>query len=367
MYSEGLFSITKYNNKSGYYNTQGEEVIKCTYGTANEFRNGYAIVFINNKNDDSGISDIINTDGVSVIPKGIKKPSSIEQNGIYYLFSYDTENGCDKLLFNINTKKTMQFKICNLVPKNFHYKDFYNVKNPYTKFAATTSESEIKKCVLFDVNSDVVSKFEAGDIGTYSNGIVAAMKDWQWGCFDSTGKQILDYSYSQITPVSNNLAVGQKNGKYGLIDLKTKQELNFNYDFIESSTFDFCVAKQNGKFCIINRKGDFICLTDYGYVELLSNNIAKVENTGKYGLYNIKLKKEITKIDDYQFQIIDDNNILIFDRVGKSRVIDETGKIKFEFSNPNVNYIENQKLFFTHGTEVEATCYIDLNGKKYAE
>ncbi len=82
---------------------------------------------------------------------------------------------------------------------------------------------------LIDEHGAIALACRYQDVGRYSEGLVPAQKDGQWGYVNLDGDWIIQPQYANAHAFLNGLAAVQQNGKYGYIEKDGRVKVPFKY------------------------------------------------------------------------------------------------------------------------------------------
>ena len=276
--SNGLMPARQ-NNKWGYVNTQGKEVIKCEYESSGQFRRGFALIKMNGK------WGIINTKNKLVVPCEYDyiNLNSIDKDKQYILAQKGTKYG----MINLKGETTISF-----VYESYIYQ-YHEAQRLYS----TTLEG---KKGMIDGKENIVIPFECDAIELWRNTYkLKKGKTWSW--LHSESNYHSESIYKSLKSLSNDVMMAQNNaGKYGLFDVFSGKQLSpikydqIGYLFYQSELGDYInwaylaygllvPARLNGKWGIVNAAGKVIHPFELDKVYDFHKGKAKVvkgKNTG---------------------------------------------------------------------------------------
>jgi len=197
-YSNGVAMVKK-NDKYGFINEDGVEVIPCIYDDAHPFKSGIAIVEINE------LWGALNDKGAVVIP-------------FEYMLLADLSMIGPTLLMAVKDRL----------------------------------------CGVIDKNNDIIVPFEYDGVLPMF-GMITVIKNGKKGLFNHKGVSIIPLIYDDIECPSMHDTVYRvcNGGKWGVVDKKGIEIVSPKYDQIGGSRFDCgrLAVCNNGKWGFINRKG----------------------------------------------------------------------------------------------------------------
>ena len=217
----GLAPACRSEKKCGFINTKGTEVIAPEYeevGTFSKF--GYVVVtemLKDSKNKAYKTDLVYNNAGQVVVDKMESKEEGIK---IHY-----------EILDTLHSDKYVALK--NFKNEDLQGFQLINVNN--SKLITPTPYQSITS---IDVNA-----------------ILRIKKDNVWGLMDTTGKVIVEPTYSEIRKQGEGFyAVKNDKDQYGFVDKKGKIQIPFEYDDVKSFRNGHCiVTKGKEKWGLINK------------------------------------------------------------------------------------------------------------------
>lgn len=212
----GLCKVINKNDKTGFVNEQGKEVVACKYDEASSFDKGYSVVKvkIDEFNSKYGLLD---STGKEVIPVKYGKMEYYPKDKVLVVGEDNTSSvGLDDLTGKI------------IIPPQY---EFWS--KTVSKGLWPVGKNNI--CGVVNMKNEVVVPFAYEMIESYSEelDIAAAKKDGKYGFIDRTGKVIIPFLYDDGWPSGPNIVV-KKDKKWGVIGLDGKIILPFEYTSISS-------------------------------------------------------------------------------------------------------------------------------------
>lgn len=238
---EDFFSLgvamVKKNDKYGFINEDGVEVIPCIYNDAHPFNNDIAIVEYN------GMYGALNRKGSIVIP-------------FEYMLLADLSMVGPTLLMAVKDR------LCGVIDKNNNVIVPFEYEGTLPMFGMITVVKHGKKGV-FNHKGQLILPTEFDEIQhpfMHSTSINVC-KNGKWGVFDKLGKEICEPRYDKIDDYGfacGRLAVC-RNNKWGFINRKGREVIECIYDevfqFFEEN---HCEVKLNGEKITIDIYGNTI-------------------------------------------------------------------------------------------------------------
>ncbi len=207
---DGLIMVKK-NNKYGYINTYGQEVIAPTYDSATRFSHGVAVV----------------------------------------------QSGDDYFLINQNNQR---------ISKNYtgiiqlQDSDFYIVKKENKYGVINHKEQQIVPIAYDNIGGNL-----------FADELVEFSQNGQWGLMNLSGKIMITPQYERTNYYKDGLISVKKNGKWGFVDKDNRTVIDFEYDdpLIDEQeyyklrdayavNYDKIAVVKNGKWGVIDTTGKVV-------------------------------------------------------------------------------------------------------------
>ena len=311
-YEEGLlrFRICR-NNKYGFMDRNGREVIPCKYDDAEDFSEGLVRV------QKGGKYGFIDQTGKEVVPYKYDKANDfseglarVEKNKKYGFIDrtgkeviackYDEAEDFHDGLACVGMAREWKWGIPLNVEWAFIDKTGKKVLSCKYDYVWGFSEGlarveKDKKIGFIDKTGAVVIPCKYDKAGRFSDGLALVKKDRKFGFIDNAGKEVVPCKYSDAEDFSEGLARVNNGGKYGLIDQTGKEVVPCKYD----DAMDFheglaCVAK-DGKFGYLDKAGKVVIPCRYDYDE--DDDVEDYAGDFHNGLALIELEDETFYID----------------------------------------------------------------------
>ena len=233
-FREGMAVVVTHDEKQGYINRNGEEVIPCKYDDAIAFFNGLGEAYIGDK------KTFVNKGGKEVIPlDNYEKMSN-------YTYGY--------IEVVLNGKKG-----------------------------------------IYDYNGKLIVPFKYEDVRGYEDNIMAVKLNGEWGFVDKSGKTIISFKFQEAYGFNDGLAEVEENGKSGMIDKQGNIIIPFKYEALQPYSEGLIGAELNGKWGFINRNDQIVIPFTYDWVLTFEKGKAQVRKDGE-DYYIDKNEKMVGKI-----------------------------------------------------------------------
>lgn len=292
------FYIRNVNNKYGYVNRQGKDVIPLKYDYAGKFccdlalaRNGKHYFYINKVG-----SKVIDIDG------------------------FDGSDFSE-----------------NLALVSTYHLDYNKKKYGY-----------------IDKKGTFVIPVEFNDALCFSEGIAAVMIGDKWGYIDKTGKEILPFSFQQAKNFRDGVAPVCINDKWGAIDKSGKILINLQYDYMDTfndgiAIFYNKVSEYRCLYGYIDNKGSEIFSAQFNYVYPFSEGLAAiVTEESKVGFINKRGEYIIPPIYDSDHMCYSNDGYRFKDGLagvclnGLWGFIDTDGEVAIPFKYEHIDNFDNE-------------------------
>ena len=336
-FSEGLAAVWK-NNKWGFIDKTGNEVILCMYDWIWDFNEGMAAVDIRD-NSKTGCESVkmgfIDKAGNEAVPFIYSQVQNFSE-GLASITIYD-DNGSGEWLFVDKTGK-------EAIPNEDN-----RISKYYTRFSEDLAYInyidrelwESEQGFIDKTGTKIISGLNYAYVGDFIDGMasVAVWWNWdssistaKWGFIDKTGNEIIPLTYNRVEPFNEGLAAAQKNGKWGFIDKTGKEIIPFIYDsekidsleynlirgfkdglsammkgnkwgfidkennkiipfiYDEAKGFSegFAVVKKDGNWGIIDKTGNEIVPFIYNWIESFNNGLTVSQKDGKWSILQMQ-------------------------------------------------------------------------------
>ena len=349
-FSEDMIPVVK-NEKYGYINTDGKEVVPCIYDYASSFKSGLALVRKDKK------YGYIDKEGNLIIPLKYDKAQNFEDIGLANVCKDGLWGFIDKFDNEIIARS---YNYDNDPFSNCYSSRVYNFSrgfylNEFKSFGCRWLESGIS-VILDNGRFGVIDK--NGNLKLQPNYFSINLENYEseklfvveklneegyfyYGLCIDDNQFVLPPIYEEIGKFSEGLVSVKKNGKFAYFNNQGKMVLPFEYDTASEFSQGIACVKQNGKYLFINKEGKKVFHDEYNYATGFSEGLAIVEREGKYGCVNkdgkIVIPEEYDEMSSFKdgYACARKNN--------KFGVINKIGKvvIPFEYDMPiNINLKE---------------------------
>ena len=262
--NEATFKVVL-NNKYGFIDANGSEIIAPFTSELSDFNSGFATYFQQDKYGHNGFG-IIKSDGTFIIEA--KYVLLVPRDGFGYLFTTENQvglvgfDGKETLIYNekdlaqaiadrvirIDQKIISTLEDC--APEG-------NFNAPLLKFEEgfAITFKKIGDCYKFgfiNKNFKTVTKPKYDWVENFKNGFAIVSNEGKWGVINVKGKQVLPCNYSSVKQVSENRFIVAIDKKYGVVDSKNKIIIPIKYNPIFALQDNLYTIHDDKKWGVIN-------------------------------------------------------------------------------------------------------------------
>lgn len=322
----------KLNNRWGYINQQGEEILVCRYDTTYAFEGNLARVRFS---DSMGV---INKEGVwqirpfadfitilsptRFIARNQQNHQLLDEKGEVLLQTPHVLTPITGGLLEINEYK--QYGLFDLNGNRLTPTEF--------EWISELQEAEIylakrygKRGILSKDGTTFIGESDKtfDELFEMKEGYIAARIGSQQGFVDSQGRLRISNRYDSVRLFSDNYAAVQLMGRWGYIDKGDRFRIQPLFEEAGFFEEDVAIVKQNGAFGLINKNGELIVKPQYEKITPLHSGRYLFVKDGQMGITdkaaNILLTAKYDQIEDLKngyFRVI---------RKGKKGLINYAG------------------------------------------
>lgn len=300
---------------------------------------------------------------ISIEGKEITKPEYEDISAVKYKegllqVKKDGKTG----IININGKEVIKAEYDTIAADNY-----YNINTKYEKtgFIVSKVEEDGYRYGYINYKGEKVLNTEFTEIERVTeieddeNIYLIAYKDGQAGLLKNA-KQILDYSYEEITyNLTNNVFLVQRNGKQGIADIDGKIKIDTKYTNISFGGIYLNVEEEGNKK-VIDINGNEV--TD-GYIYKM------MTQDGTHSI--VYGEDEIYKIIDNSGNVVVDNDYTYIEEIADNKyivanynnngIIDLTGKTLIEPKYSSIFELENTELLQANISSTNSISLINKN------
>ena len=294
-FSEGLAAV-ELNGKYGYIDKSGTLVIPYKYDLVSEFSDGLASVKLNekwgfiNKNatevapckyDDYYPTDLFSREGFVIIIGN--KYGATDKNGKEVIpCKYDDITGFSQGLSAAKLNEKWGYIDANgkvVIPFKYDgaggfFGELACVELGWEKFFIDKNDKKVAPCPytsIYPCDEVKISKVECND---------------KWGYIDTTnGKEIVPCKYEHTDYFSEGLGIVRLNGKYGYVDTNGTEVIPCKYDDTTGFHGGLAEIKLNGKYGYIDKNGIEVIPCQYDKALYFSSRELTLVKLGKKHFY----------------------------------------------------------------------------------
>lgn len=303
-FTDGLAKVSL-DDKYGFIDKNGKEIVEPKYSRAYNFEtNGLAEVSVNVGG--SLREGMIDRTGKEVIPLGLYSSATNYLNCIVVKKKIDTNIYYG--LLDITGKELTPFKYRSIISIN-------PIEDPVIFKCGIYEENDILYGLINEKGLEIVPFGKYTSIDFFYQGLSKVSdKKYNEGFMDTTGEEVIPIGKYAIIKGDFEkglpLAAEKGSGRYIHID-KKGNPFNEKYN-IEGSFFDgFAVVELNGKRGFIDAKGEIAISLKYDRAWRFSEGFAVVELNGKQGFINDTGKEVVPPKYDYVDEVSDSDLVRV--------------------------------------------------------
>lgn len=267
-FEEGMAPVLL-NNKWGYIDNKGKNIIDFKFEYASSLAEGYGVVL------DKNYYKYIDKNGAFLSKKEYNRASAFSENLAAF------SNIGEKKFGFLDTKEVVRIS-----PTFDRVKSFSEGLAPAKK---DNKWGYIEKDGKFRINAI----FE--EAGVFSESLAAVKTAGKWGFIDNTAKLVIPATYENASNFREGLCGVMQNGLYGYIDSKGKTVINFQYEEALGFSEGLAPVKKSGKWGYIDKSGKWVVDPVLENAGIFSEGLAyfALTDNGKavYGYMSNPLKK----------------------------------------------------------------------------
>jgi hypothetical protein len=156
--------------------------------------------------------------------------------------------------------------------------------------------------VLIDITGERLGKEEFSGLGTYSEGLIPAETQLNWGFVDRSGEYVIRPQFVMVEEFSEGLAPACKDKLFGYIDRLGNFVIKPKFQAALSFHENLASAQYNGKWGYINKDGSFVIQPQFEGAGRFADERALVQVGTKWGVIDQSGKFIVEpKYDDAMF------------------------------------------------------------------
>lgn len=313
-------AVQNNNNRWGFINETGEEVIACQFDSVGNFKLGYATAvqhgstLLMNKNGEVILSGqdyylyqlgLLRLDAFqkkyyvfqpslpTEVSKGNQNQIKMKQKGLFGVVSndgkilldakYDEVNiGADEGVYGV--KRLGKWKVAHRSGKEYPVdKRIVWIDGFYEGYAAMRFQSGEYGYINAIGQIFIAPQYKS--CKPFNNERVIVQINTKWGVLNKMEQWITQPLYSEFSDFRNHLAIVREGNKYYLLRDNGKLASNA-YDKITYTPYGYYLVEQNGKKGVHDNEGKEIVSVRYEDVEIISSTLFKVKQYELWGIIN---------------------------------------------------------------------------------
>jgi len=351
--SEGLFPV-KRNDKWGFMNRNGSEIIRCVFDEVESFNSGKAKVVFHKEHG------VINNRGEWLISPG-EKEITIINDTLYLektwkltkLLNFDNE-----LIYFTEKKLSVkdeyleeEIDSVNTWFISFRGIIFYKLSNnEFTRHTRIEDNlfliSSEGTSGIVGVNGQVFIPFGIYDeIIPPQEGFLGVKKEGFYGFVDLDNKLRIANRYEAIQPFNEGLAAVMIKNKWGFIDKMENLIIQPVYDEVGNFDKSICIVRQGDRWGMINSSNQILQSIELSFIDKTIKNMWISKKDGQFGLIDQNGKTLI--FPKYELLEPLKHGEVIVRRKGLFGALDYDGVIRIPFQYDNLQYSEHGDFFIS--------------------
>lgn len=243
-------SILK-DDKWGYVDKRGVEVIPPRYRKARKFSNGIAVV-----TKDNNHTVYIDKTGRIILEKTNNRIFSWDNDGFplsrnEFKWASDFHDGWARV-------ECYSSGITGFIDRDgiFHRMAYDNFGN-FQEGLAWFCVNNYKKCGFIDTRLQVAIDARFDGVESFHDGLAAARQGEKWGYVDKSGQWVIPCQYDKALPFQEKFAAVFIDNKYGYIDRSGNMVIQPRFSNVQPFSEGFAAVEENGKWGFIDKTGEY--------------------------------------------------------------------------------------------------------------
>ncbi|MBT4728210.1 MAG: WG repeat-containing protein, partial [Bacteroidetes bacterium] len=273
----GLAKVIK-EDKYGFINVKGEEVIPLEYDFVEDFHQGLAVV---KKDEYFGLID--------------------STNRLVLDLSYESiGDECEGLRMVMKNNKYgfIDHQANIVIPMLYQYKPDVFVKSCFSNGVCVVRKND--KYGIINAKDQLVLPFKFTNLSNMSQGIIAA-KYSNWGYVNQDNKTIYKFILQEAHPFSDGMGRVKRNNKYGFVNKEGRLQIDFQYDNATDFKNGYSIVKQNGLSGLLFISDVIILPIEFNEIEYINKSLIKVMKNNKMGYYQPQKRTFLWKEEGAEF------------------------------------------------------------------
>lgn len=349
-FNEGMAPVNL-DEKWGFIDKKGKEVIYPKYDEVGEFKDGLGAVRLGEK--------------WGFIDKTGKLVVSLKYDSSHYAgdYNYHFSEGLANVGIRGKNIFSMKFGFIDklgkvIIPIKYDY------VAPFKEGLATVKLKE--KYGYIDKKDKVVIDLKYDYAEPFSEGLAQVTLKSKRGYIDKTGKVIIPLIYDYTEPFSEGLAVVKSKGKYGFVDKTGKVVIPLKYDNVMSFKNGLASVKLNGKYGYIDKTGKVVIPLKYDLADSFEGEFAKIGTIVYHK--DADVENDTLPITKYEYQYINKNGDIVSGRKEYNFVEGLSFNLingKWSVIDKNIDEMLASKLDYIGIFNIKDGVIIVKEGKKY--
>ena len=273
-FSDGLAKV-KINDKWGFVDKSGCEVVSCKYDSVDTFRDGLAKVKINDK------WGFVDKSGIEVIPCRYDDAHAFH-DGLAYVkknnkWGYIDKSGCKVIPFKYEYDIYKGFGVLGVYP-DFH--EGWALVNLNGKYG------------LIDKSGRKVIPCKYDEAFYFHDDLARVKINDKWGLIDKSGREVIPCRYDRVYDFENGLAQVKINDKWGFVDKSGREVIPCSYDWTDGFHDGLARVEINRKYGFIDKSGREVIPCRYDWTNDLTHHF-------KSGLAQLRLNDKQGYVDRF--------------------------------------------------------------------
>ncbi|MCX7820467.1 MAG: WG repeat-containing protein [Brevinematales bacterium] len=377
-FSDGLLRVKRNtgllnsgNEKFGYIDKTGKEVIECKYEEAFNFSGGVAPVKEETENNKYRWVCINKKGEIVLTNNAIVRFHTGFYNGKAIVTIENENSKFEDFIIDTNGNKIRSIKLDYIIAGDF-FEGLAPIRVPYDKYS-----SGFYRYGFIDINGDIkiqpdydyiVSPFKNGlavvklnDIEFYIDRdgyeyrgatLIPYKKSKKWGFCDKNKKIVIVPQYNFAYPFYEDVTLVEISNKWKLIDQEGNEITQLKYDLAFFFSEGLAPVRKDDKWGFINTSGVEVIPLKYDYARVFSEGLAAVCISNKWGYINKKGEEVIPFIYEKTYNFYEGFGRVIYD--GRNYYVDHKNKL---YNYNNISSITYDVLFLFSEKDGETGFY----------
>jgi len=355
-FSEGLAEVML-NKKWGFINTTGLEIVSCIYDFVTSFYEGVANVKLHEK------WGLINKKGQEIIPckfdeikRFFEGLAPVRLNGKWGLINNDGKEILPCIYDTLCNRNFGEYELeMEGIVKVVILHGSVKIQSNNGWGFIDKSGKEVIPCIYVDVSF-------------FSEGVASVKLDDKWGFIDKNGKEIIPCIYADAWSFSEDVAKVKLRDKWGFINKAGREIIPCMYDNVHNLRNGLFEVELNEKLGIVDKMGQEITPCKYDSISTFYSGWIEFELNGEKGIID-KSGQEVSLSKYDSYFLFSDKNFVKVELNGKVGLMDDNGILIIPCSYEDICFTEfdyiDENLWTHHDYKAfnEDLARVKLNGK----